>query len=184
MGKTEIEAFLSMLASERHASASIHNQALSALLFLYREVLNIQLPWLVDVQRPRSPKRTPSFLTKSEVVNLLAALPPDMGLIARLLYCTGMRLMEGLRLRVKDLDFDRSVIIGLQAKGDKDRVVMLQRSLAPALRAQLLAAPAQWEYDRQAQRAGVEVPHALEAKYPGVGGRWAWFWVFHHPAWQ
>lgn len=102
-------------------------------------------------------------------------------MLARLLYGTGMRLMEGLRLRVKDVDFDRHVIVVRQAKGDKDRVVMLPRTLAADLRYQMRVARAQWEADRQAQRGGVEVPHALEAKYPGVGQRWAWFWLFPSP---
>ena len=181
MGQPEVEAYLSMLANERRVAASTHNQALSALLFLYREVLEIELPWLHDIQRPRTPKRIPSVLTVAEVASLLAALPPDMALVARLLYGTGMRLMEGLRLRVKDLDFDRSVIIVREAKGDKDRVVMLPRSLAGDLRAQVRAARGQWEQDRHAQRGGVEVPHALEAKYPGVGQRWGWFWVLPSP---
>ncbi len=142
MGPPEVEAFLSMLANERRVSASTHNQALRALLFLYREVLGVQLPWLDSIQRPSAPKRIPSVLTREEVASLLAALPPDelATLVARLLYGTGMRLMEGLRLRVKDLDFDRHVIIVRQAKGNKDRVVMLPRSLVPALRAQVLAA--------------------------------------------
>ena len=112
---------------------------------------------------------------------MFAALPAETALIARLLYGTGMRLMEGLRLRVKDVDFERHVIIVRQAKGNKDRVVMLPRTLANELRQQIRAARAQWEHDRQAQRGGVEVPHALEAKYPGVGQRWAWFWVFPSP---
>ena len=171
MGRDEIEAFLAMLANERRVAASTHNQALSALLFLYREVLGVDLPWLDGVQRPRTPKRIPSVLTVAEVAVVLAALPPDMALLARLLYGTGMRLMEGMRLRIKDVDFDRSVIVVRQAKGDKDRVVMLPRSLAADLRQQVLAARAQWEHDRQAQRGGVEVPHALEAKYPQVGDR-------------
>ena len=182
MGREEIEAFLAMLANERRVAASTHNQALSALLFLYREVLGVDLPWLDSVQRPRTPKRIPSVLTVAEVAVVLAALPPDMALLARLLYGTGMRLMEGMRLRIKDVDFDRSVIVVRQAKGDKDRVVMLPRSLAADLRQQVLAARAQWEHDRQAQRGGVEVPHALEAKYPQVGQRWGWFWVFPAPA--
>lgn len=182
MGREEIESFLSMLANERRVAASTHNQALSALLFLYREVLAVDLPWLDGVQRPRTPKRIPSVLTVAEVAALLSALPPEMALLARLLYGTGMRLMEGMRLRIKDVDFDRSVIVVRQAKGDKDRVVMLPRSLASDLRQQVLAARAQWEHDRQAQRGGVEVPHALEVKYPGVGQRWGWFWVFPAPA--
>lgn len=178
MGQQEIEDFLAMLANERRVAAATHNQALSALLFLYREVLGMDLPWLDGVQRPRTPKRIPSVLTVAEVAAVLSALPADMALLARLLYGTGMRLMEGLRLRVKDVDFDRGVIVVRQAKGDKDRVVMLPRSLADDLRKQVLAAHALWEQDRHAQRGGVEVPHALEDKYPGVGQRWGWFWVF------
>lgn len=143
MGREEIECFLAMLANERRVAASTHNQALSALLFLYREVVEVDLPWLDGVQRPRTPKRIPSVLTTTEVAALLCALPLDMALLARLLYGTGMRLMEGLRLRIKDVDFDRGVIVVRQAKGDKDRVVMLPRSLAADLRGQTLAARSQ-----------------------------------------
>lgn len=181
MGSREVEAFLTMLASERQVSASTHNQALSALLFLYREVLDIDLPWLGNIKRPNSPKRIPSVLTKDEVAGLLAQMDGISALLARLLYGTGMRLMEGMRLRVKDVDFDRHVIIVREAKGSKDRVVMLPRSLAPALRVQMLSARAMWEADRQAQRGGVETPHALEAKYPKVGYTWGWFWLFPSP---
>ena len=152
MGVTEVEAFLTMMATERKASASTHNQALSALLFLYREVLNIDLPWLNSIGRPKQTKRIPSVLTKDEVAGLLAQMDGITALLAKLLYGTGMRLMEGIRLRIKDVDFDRHVIIVREAKGGKDRVVMLKHSLSPALRLQLLAARAQWEADRQAQR--------------------------------
>jgi integron integrase len=181
MGAAEIEAFLTMLSTQRHVSASTHNQALSALLFLYREVLGVDLPWLNNINRPAQTKRIPSVLTKDEVAGLLAHLEGVEGLLARLLYGTGMRLMEGMRLRIKDVDFDRHVIIVREAKGNKDRVVMLPRALAPTLRAQLLAARSVWESDRQAQQSGVEVPHALEAKYPQVGERWGWFWLFPSP---
>ena len=111
----------------------------------------------------------------------LAGASPLDGRVRPLVDGTGMRLMEGMRLRVKDVDFDRNVIIVRDAKGGKDRVVMLPRSLAPALRLQLLAARSQWEADRQAQRGGVETPHALEQKYPKVGYTWAWFWLFPSP---
>ena len=181
MGVTEVEAFLTMMATERKASASTHNQALSALLFLYREVLNIDLPWLNNIGRPQQTKRIPSVLTKDEVAGLLAQMDGITALLAKLLYGTGMRLMEGIRLRIKDVDFDRHVIIVREAKGGKDRVVMLPHSLAPALRLQMLAARAQWEADRQAQRSGVETPHALEHKYPKVGQTWGWFWMFPSP---
>jgi len=178
MGGRELEAFLTMLATERKVSASTHNQALSALLFLYREVLDIDLPWLENINRPASPKRIPSVLTKDEVAGLLAQMEGVTALLARLLYGTGMRLMEGMRLRVKDVDFDRHVLIVREAKGNKDRVVMLPRSLLPAMRIQLLAARALWDSDRQAQREGVEVPNALAVKYPKVGQTWGWHWVF------
>ena len=133
MGPREVEAFLTMLATERKVSASTHNQALSALLFLYREVLAMDLPWMEGINRPTTARRMPSVLTKDEVAGLLAQMDGLPALIARLLYGTGMRLMEGLRLRVKDVDFDRHMIIVREAKGNKDRAVMLPRSLAPAL---------------------------------------------------
>jgi integron integrase len=177
----DVEAFLSMLANERKVSASTHNQALSALLFLYREVLGIDLPWLNNIGRPQQTKRIPSVLTKDEVAGLLAQMDGVTALLARLLYGTGMRLMEGMRLRIKDVDFERQAIIVREAKGSKDRVVMLPRSLAPALRLQMLAARAQWEADRQVQRSGVDVPHALASKYPKVGDTWGWFWMFPSP---
>ena len=181
MGAREVEAFLSMMANERKASASTHNQALSAVLFLYREVLDIDLPWLNNIGRPQQTKRIPSVLTKDEVARLFAKMDGTPALLARLLYGTGMRLMEGMRLRIKDVDFDRHVISVREAKGGKDRVVMLPRSLASAVHAQLLAARATWEADKQSQRGGVEVPHALEAKYPKVGQTWGWFWLFPSP---
>jgi integrase len=139
MGAPEVEAFLSMLATERRVSVSTHNQALSALLFLYREVLGIDLPWLNDVNRPTRKLRIPSVLTQDEVAGLLAHMEGVPALIAKLLYGTGMRLMVGMRLRIKDVDFDRSVIVVREAKGGKDRVVMLPRSLLPALHGQFAA---------------------------------------------
>lgn len=134
MGAPEAQAFLTMLATERKVSVSTHNQALSAILFLYREVLSIKLPWLDDIGRPQQKRRIPSVLTKDEVAGLLAQMDGVTALLAKLLYGTGMRLMEGMRLRVKDVDFDRQVIVVREAKGGKDRVVMLPRSLLPALR--------------------------------------------------
>lgn len=181
MGAPEVEAFLTMLATERRVSSSTHNQTLSAILFLYREVLGSELPWMEGIKRPSSTRRIPSVLTKDEVAGILCHLDGQMALLTRLLYGTGMRLMEGLRLRIKDVDFDRHAIIVREAKGNKDRVVMLPRSLAPALRMQMLAARATWEGDRQSKRTGVETPHALDAKYPKVGHTWAWFWLFPSP---
>ena len=181
MGAPEIEAFLTMLATQRQVSTSTHNQALSALLFLYREVLGIHLPWMDDINRPANKRRIPGVLTLDEVAGVLARMEGETALLARLLYGTGMRLMEGVRLRVKDVDFARYVIIVREGKGGKDRVVMLPRSLAPAMRQQMLASRAVWEADRRAQRVGVETPHALDAKYPTVGQTWGWFWMFPSP---
>jgi integron integrase len=181
MGAPEVEAFLSMLATQRRVSSSSHNQALSALLFLYREVLAIDLPWMDDIKRPSYTKRIPTVLTREEVAAVLGAMDSTMGLVARLLYGTGMRLMEGLRLRVKDVDFDRHVIVVREAKGNKDRVVMLPHSLVDPLRKQMHAARTQWGSDRHGQIGGVEVPHALEKKYPRVGQTWGWFWLFPSP---
>ena len=181
MGKAEVEAFLSMLATERKVSASTHSQALSALLFLYKEVLDQALPWLDELGRPTSKRRIPSVLTVAEVDRLLAFMEGETALIARLLYGTGMRLMEGVSLRVKDVDFARNVIVVREGKGAKDRVVMLPRSLVEPLREQLRASRRFWEADRAAQRAGVATPWALDAKYPRAGQTWGWHWVFPSP---
>jgi integron integrase len=178
MGAPEVQAFLTMLASERHVSSSTHNQALSAVLFLYREVLQVELPWMQDLQRPGYTRRIPTVLTADEVARLLKAMESPMQLVARLLYGTGMRLMEALRLRMKDVDFDRHAIVVREAKGNKDRVVMLPRTLEADLRTQVTLARALWEQDHLAGRAGVDVPHALEKKYPRVGQTWGWFWMF------
>lgn len=181
MGALEVTQFLTMLANERRVSVSTHNQALSSLLFLYREVLGLDLPWLTELQRPARPRRIPSVLTTAEVGALLGALDGEMALLAKLLYGTGMRLMEGLRLRIKDVDFDRKVLVVREAKGGKDRVVMLPRSLHDALKVQVSRARAIWAHDREAGVAGVEVPDALSVKYPDLGRRWGWFWVFPAP---
>lgn len=181
MGGTEVEAFLTMLASQRRVSASTHKQALSALLFLYRQVLARDLPWMASLQRPSYAKRIPTVLTIPEVRAVLEVMDDPLGLVARLLYGTGMRLMEGLRLRVKDVDFDRMVIVVREAKGNKDRVVMLPESLQEPLRRQIAAARKQWEQDRVSQANAVEVPFALERKYPDIGKTWGWFWVFPSP---
>lgn len=123
LGAPDVEAFLSMLATQRRVSASTHNQALSAVLFLYREVLGVELPWLNDINRPAQKRRVRSVLTRYEVAGLLAQMEGQTALVARLLYCTGMRLMEGVRPRIKDVDFDRHVIIVREDKGGKDRGV-------------------------------------------------------------
>ncbi len=178
MGQLEVEAFLSHLANERLVSASTHKQALSALLFLYKEVLKVELPWLGEIGRPKTARRLPEVLTVAEVQRTLAGLAGEHSTLARLLYGTGMRILEGLRLRTKDIDFERGAIMVRESKGNKDRVVMLPRSLADALRQQLRLSHALWEADRAAGVPGVELPHALAAKYPRAGESWAWHWVF------
>ena len=178
LGQAEVEAFLTMLATERKVAVATHRQALSALLFLYKEVLGHALPWLDEIGRPTTPRRIPTVLTIAEVERVLGFIEGDTALIARLLYGTGMRLMEGLSLRVKDVDFDRHAIVVREGKGAKDRVVMLPRTAVDALREQLGRSRRLWEADRAAQRSGVFLPHALEAKYPRAGQTWAWHWVF------
>lgn len=181
LGRSEVEAFLSMLASKRQVSVSTHRQALSALLFLYKEVLGQELPWMDEIGRPTPTRRIPSVLTAAEVQRVLDLIDGEAGLVARLLYGTGMRRNEGLSLRVKDLDFDRRVIVVRNGKGGKDRVVMLPRSLEQPLRDQLARSHRLWAADRAAQRAGVYLPQALEAKYPRANLSWSWHWVFPSP---
>ncbi|WP_439898067.1 integron integrase [Aquabacterium humicola] len=177
----EVEAFLGWLAAERQVAPSTHHQALSALLFLYQKVLRLELPWLADIGRPKYRRRLPVVLAADEVNRLLLSMdqqPAPYGLLARLLYGTGLRLMEALRLRVKDIEFERRALIVREGKGAKDRVVMLPASLEDALRDQLSSAHRLWATDRSAGLAGVQLPHALARKYPRAAESWAWCWVF------
>jgi integron integrase len=176
----EVEAFLTWLAAERQVAPATHKQALSALLFLYQKVLNQRVPWMDEIGRPQRQPRLPVVLSHDEVSRLLAAMAPwpVLQLFAQLLYGTGLRLMEGLRLRVKDIDFDRRAIVVREGKGGKDRIVMLPAALEAPLRAQLAQAHALWAADRAAGVAGVQLPHALSRKYPRAAESWAWFWVF------
>ena len=164
MGAAEVTAFLNRLSGARGCAPATHNQALSAILFLYREVLQVEQPWLTELQRPKQRDYVPVVLSRSEVERLLAAIEGGEGLIARLLYGTGMRLMEGLRLRVKDLDFDRTEITVRQGKGSKDRRVMLPDSLTAPLKTQLQRAHSIWEQDRHDNAPGVLKPDALARK--------------------
>lgn len=178
MGAAEVEAFLTSLVVERGLSASTHRQALSALLFLYSKVLGTQLPWMSEVGRPRVKKRLPVVLSQEEVAAVFRGLEGELRLFAQVLYGTGMRLSEALALRVKDLDFAHRAIVVRHGKGGKDRVLMLPDSLVPALRCQLSSAHALWCKDERDGRSGVEMPDALDRKYPRAGGSWPWFWVF------
>lgn len=181
MAAAEVEAYLMHLANVRKVSASTHKQALSALLFLYKSVLGVELPWLGEIGRPSVRVRLPVVLSREEVHRLLALVDQHYRLEAMLLYGTGMRLLEGLRLRVKDVDFDRRTIIVREGKGGKDRVVMLPQSLIAALHEQLEKSHALWAADRAAMRPGVWLPDALARKYPRAEFSWSWFWVFPSP---
>lgn len=180
MGAPELEAFLTDLAVERQVSASTQNLALASVLFLYREVLRIDLPWLQGVTRAKKPVRLPTVLSRAEVQALLAQLGAagQAGLLVRLLYGTGLRLMEGLRLRVKDLELDRRQLTVRGGKGGKDRITMLPEVLLPLLRAQLSERQKLFEQDRLAGVAGVFLPDALASKYPNAGLEWGWQYVF------
>jgi integron integrase len=181
MAQLEVEAFLTHLAAERDVAPSTHKQALSALLFLYQKVLHIDLPWMRDIGRPKSLRHLPAVLSHEEIGRLLPLVDESdalHGLLARLLYGTGMRLLEGVRLRVKDIDFARRAIVVRQAKGGKDRVVMLPASLEKPLRAQLTRGHAMWSEDRAAGLAGVLLPNALARKFSRASESWNWYWLF------
>lgn len=178
MGAPEVESFLSDLAVAGHVAASTQNQALSALLFLYREVLEIDLPWLDGVTRAKPSKRLPVVLTPSEVRKVLERMDGVYGLMGRLLYGTGMRLMECVRLRVKDVDFGRSEILIRDGKGAKDRVTMLPAALADSLAEHLTRRRLVFDDDLAAGQAEVWLPDALAKKYPNAPNEWAWQFVF------
>lgn len=181
MGVAEVEAFLTHLAVERNVSASTQNQAKAALLFLYREVLNMDLPWLKEAVEAKAAKRLPVVLTPREVAALLAELHGTMWLVASLLYGTGMRLLEGLRLRVKDIEFERREIIVREGKGNKDRVTMLPENLLLPLRDQLVKAKRLHDIDLQAGFGAVFMPDALQRQYPNANKIWGWQYVFPSP---
>ncbi|MES2049976.1 MAG: integron integrase [Pseudomonadota bacterium] len=178
MGGPEVEAFLSSLVNSKNVAASTHRQALSALLFFYGKVLCIDLPWMKEIGRPKETKRLPVVLTPDEVAKILCLLDGEHRLFAQLLYGTGMRINEGLQLRVKDVDFERRTIIVREGKGGKDRPVMLPQSLMHGLRDKLARSRVLWAADQEAGCGGVEMPNALDRKYPRAGASWSWFWVF------
>ncbi|WP_407276530.1 integron integrase [Halothiobacillus sp. DCM-1] len=178
MGAQEVEAFLTHLAVEGNVAASTQNQALSALLFLYKEVLGIDLPWLDDVTRAKRPQRLPVVLTREEVRGVLDRMSGVYGLMARLLYGTGMRLMECMRLRVKDVDFARGEILIRDGKGGKDRVTLLPQSLVLPLQEQLRLRRVVFEDDVRVGKATVYLPDALARKYPNASTEWGWQYVF------
>ena len=178
MGGAEVEAFLTRLATEGKVAASTQNQALAALLFLYREVLRVQLPWMDGVVRAKGARRIPSVLSAGEVGRLLAMLDGQTWLMAALLYGTGMRLMECLHLRIKDVDFERQEILVRNGKGGKDRRVPLPRRLRHALEQAIERVSVIHVQDGIAGMDGVWLPHALAKKYPTADHELGWQYLF------
>jgi integron integrase len=178
MGAAEVTRFLTSLAVDRRVSAATQNQALSAILFLYKYVLETELPWLDQVVRAKAGARLPAVLTRAEVREVIARLDGPVNLVARLLYGSGLRLLECLRLRIKDVDFGRNEIIVRAGKGDRDRRTMLPASVATDLRVHLEAVHDQHARDVASGAGWVELPAALDRKYPNAGREWAWQWVF------
>ena len=178
LGAGDVEAFLTHLAVTGRVAASTQNQAKSALLFLYREVLGTELPWLDNVEQAKAPRRLPVVMTRDEVQAVLSRLAGTHWLICCLLYGSGMRLMECLRLRVKDIDFARGEILVRDGKGFKDRVTMLPTMVAGPLRGQLSRVRALHERDLAGGGGEVFLPYALARKYPRAGREWGWQYVF------
>ncbi|MES1191306.1 MAG: integron integrase [Steroidobacter sp.] len=178
LGGVEIEQFLTHLAVNGKVSASTQNQAKSALLFLYKEVLKLNLPWMENIVAAKMPQRLPVVLTKHEVDSMLAHVHGTSGLILKMVYGTGMRNMECLRLRIKDVDFERREIVIREAKGFKDRITMLPQSLIQPLREHMSRVQLLHQADLRAGHGEVYMPYALARKYPSAGKSWAWQYVF------
>src|SRR5256712_10060212 len=178
MGAAEVTSFLTSLAVRDKVAASTQNQALSALLFLYREVLGVELPWLDDVVRAKRPQRLPVVLTRDEVRAVVRSLQGIPRLMASLLYGSGLRLLECCRLRVQDVDFGTNQILVRGAKGDKDRITVLPAAIKADLIRHLDRVREQHGRDLQAGGGWVELPTAPDRKYPNAGREWVWQWVF------
>lgn len=178
MGAAEVEAFLSYLAIKRNVTASTQNLALNAILFLYKQVLAIELPWLDGVVRAKPSQRLPVVLSRDEVQQLLAQLDGTYQLMATLMYGTGMRLMECVRLRIKDVDFDQLTITVRLGKGSKDRVTLLPRTLIDPLKYHLQRVKQLHDDDLANGFGAVYLPEALARKYPSAPREWAWQFVF------
>src|SRR5205814_9713884 len=174
MAGPEVTAFLSHLAVVGRTSASTQNQALAAILFLYKEVLGRELEWLGDVVHARRPQRLPIVLSRDEVHALLAHLRGPPRLVGSLLYGSGLRLLEALTIRAKDLDLARRELTVRDGKGQKDRVTMVPESLVPDLARHLAAVRAQHERDLAAGAGHVQLPDALARKYPTASHEWPW----------
>lgn len=178
LGAAEVSAFLSALATKNGVSASTQNQALAALVFLYADVLGCNLPWLQGIVRAKRPARLPVVMSRAEVARVLGSLRGTMKLMASLLYGSGIRLEECLRLRVKDLDFAAHEVQIRQGKGRKDRSTVLPARLVEPLKTQLAKVRDQHAADLQKGGGSVALPNALRAKYPNAAREWRWQWVF------
>jgi len=178
MGRAEVEAFLTDLAVEHQVAASTQNQALSSLLFLYKDVLELDIGWLNDVVRARRPSRLPTVLSSEEVRRVLAHLEGQHWLMANLMYGSGLRVMETLRLRVKDVDFGYRQVVVRDGKGGKDRVTVLPEGVIDPLLRRIDQLKVRHELEGRAGGGEVFVPFALDRKYPGTGREWGWQWVF------
>jgi integron integrase len=178
MGTDEIRQYLSHLANVGQVSASTQNQALAALLFLYRDVLGMELPFIDGIARAKRPARVPVVLTSEEVSRVLACLAGTHNLMASLLYGSGLRLMECLRLRVKDVDFGYKQITVRDGKGEKDRRTVLPEQLMSLLKCHLARVWQQHEEDLRKGYGRVYLPYALDRKYPNAASEWGWQWVF------
>lgn len=178
LGAADIERFLTHLAVVRKVAPATQNQALSALLYLYRTVLGIELPWLDGIERARRPHRLPTVLSRPEVGLLLRHLEHPVDIVARLLYGSGLRLLECLQLRVKDLDFERPSLTVRQGKGNRDRQTLFPEPLHTPMRRHLATVRAQHEQDLDAGAGYVALPGALARKLRGAEREWAWQWVF------
>ena len=178
MGETEVSSFLTQLARDGRVAAATQNQALSALLFLYKHVLKQEIGWLDNVERAKRPARVPVVLTRDEVHKIFAHLHGMPRLMAGLLYGSGLRLMECVRLRVKDVDFGYARITVREGKGGKDRVTMLPVNLAPGLQRHLQKVKAQHEQDVEDGFGEVHLPDALRRKFPNAAHEWSWQYVF------
>jgi integron integrase len=178
MGTTEVVEFLTHLAVERNVASSTQNQALSALVFLYKQVLGRELAGLDTAVRARAPQHLPVVLTREEVRAVLGHLEGEYALIGGLLYGAGLRVLECLRLRVKDLDPRRRQLIVREGKGDRDRATLFPTSLEEPMARNLDRVRALYAYDRKNRTPGVELPYSIVRKYPGAGIDWGWQWVF------
>jgi integron integrase len=178
MGAPELTAFLSHLAIKGNVAAATQNLALNAVLFLYREVLKIELPWLTDVQRAKKPERLPLVFTRDEVKRLLAQLDGTRWLLIALIYGGGLRLLECARLRVKDVDFHYSQLIIRDGKGQKDRVTTLPDLLREPLRQHMTRVKERHLQDIAEGYGRVYLPNALDRKYPQADREWGWQYVF------